>query len=307
MHIKRITVIMWNTYANVMKKARLNVKDLLDIRVYSARLLNEGKEDLIQALKNMEESDLIMLYRSSEQVWDEIEQKIRNINVPVICNASDSILWSLSNVNMKVVAKCQTYIVYGGTENFTRMIYYVCSKVLGLNLKYKEPLKLPWEGIYHPDAKRFFPNLDDYFKWYYKVKGVPTIGMIISRVNWVNNNINTENRIIRFLEEKGYNVIPVFCYSLKDNKLGTRDAGDIVKDYFFDKEGQLIIDGLIKMTSFFLMSRSKSSDYIGEEVDLEKVNLLKKLNVPVFQPVFDTWIENVKQNWSKSPGEKIIE
>jgi magnesium chelatase subunit I len=55
---------------------------------------------------------------------------------PVICNASDSILWSLSNVDMKIVAKCQTYIVYGGTENFIRMIYYVCSKVLGLNFQY---------------------------------------------------------------------------------------------------------------------------------------------------------------------------
>lgn len=289
---------MWHTYANVMKKARVNVNDLLDIKVYSARLLNEGKEDLTQALKDMEKSDLIMLYRSSEQVWDEIEQKIKSINVPVICNAGDSILWSLSNVDMKIVAKCQTYIVYGGTENFTRMIYYVCSKVLGLNLKYEEPLKLPWEGIYHPDAKRFFPNLNDYFKWYYKIKDAPTIGMIISRGNWVNNNINTENKIIRLLEEKRYNVIPIFCYSLKDTELGTRDAGEIVKDYFFDEEGHPIIDGLVKMTSFFLTSRSKSSDYIKEEVASEGVNLLKKLNVPVFQPVISFY--NTIKEWEES-------
>lgn len=297
--MKKITVVMWHTYTNIMRQAKERFKDIMEIKVYSARFLDEGKEELSEVLRDMEESDLILLYRStSEGIWDELEQAVKIIEKPVICDGREPILWSLSTVNLEIVAKCHNYITYGGVDNFTRMLSYIAAEVLGLDVNYEEPLMLPWEGVYHPKADTHFSSIEEYLEWY-KPKNAPTVGLLISRGNWVNKNIAAERSLIYLLEEKGYNVIPVFCYSLRDDELGTRDAGEVVKDYFFDRQGNPRINGLIKLVSFFLTSRAKTDDFIKGEIASKGVNLLQKLGVPVFQPVISFY--STIEEWEENP------
>ncbi len=177
--MKKITMVMWHTYTNVMKKAVKQLENDFNIKIYSARFLDEGKEDINEVVKDMEESDLIFLYRSnSENVWVQIEGAIKNIKTPVVCTASDPSFWTISSVNLEVVSKSYSYIVYGGVENFTRMITYMINKVLHIDIDYEEPKVLPWEGIYHPETAKYFKSKEEYFKWY-KPKKAPTIGLII--------------------------------------------------------------------------------------------------------------------------------
>ncbi|MGO5091485.1 cobaltochelatase subunit CobN [Clostridium sp. LCP25S3_F10] len=297
--MKKITMVMWHTYTNVMKRAVKQLGNNFDIKIYSVRFLDEGKEDINEVVKDMEESDLIFLYRSnSENVWVQMEGAIKNIKKPIVCTSSDPSFWTISSVDLEVVSKCYSYIVYGGVDNFARMITYMVNKVLHMDIEYKEPITLPWEGIYHPDAGEYFTSKEDYFNWY-KPKKVPTVGLIISRGNWVNNNIEAENKLIKLLEEKGYNVLPVFTYSLKNLDLGTRDSGEVAADYFFNKEGNPIIDGLIKLTTFFLTSRSNSNDSIDKTVASRGVDLLKELGVPVFQPAISFY--TTLEEWQEDP------
>lgn len=297
--MKKITMVMWHSYTNVMKRAVKQLGNDYDIKIYSARFLDEGKEDINQVIEDMEESDLIFLHRSnSENIWVQIEEAIKNIEKPIVCTASDPSFWTISSVNLELVSKCYSYIVYGGVDNFTRMITYMANKILHMDVNYEDTITLPWQGIYHPEAEGYFTSREDYFNWY-KPKKAPTVGLIISRGNWVNNNIEAENKLIKLLEEKGYNVLPVFTYSLKNIDLGTRDSGEVAADYFFNKEGQPIIDGLIKLTTFFLTSRSNSNDFIDKNVASKGVDLLKELGVPIFQPAISFYA--TLEEWQEDP------
>ncbi|MGQ9824864.1 MAG: cobaltochelatase subunit CobN [Desulfotomaculales bacterium] len=295
--------------------------DELQVKVYSARFLDEGKKDLTEALAEMTRADLVFLYRSTaESIWSELERAVKELGKPVVCVAHDPALWVLSTVGPEVVSKCYTYIVQGGKENFAHMLRYLAAEVLGERLAYNEPLTFPWEGIYHPAAPGCFPAVEEYLSWYEsyftnllsrrsspKTKeqaplgpdfppsgpgqvspepaAVPAVGLLFARNNWVNGNLGVEDLLIRLLEEKGISVIPAFCYSLKDDGLGTKGFGEVVRQYFFTPDGKPRINALVKLISFFLEARTRTDDFLRENVASSGVALLQKPGVPVFQPV----------------------
>ncbi|MGB9792338.1 MAG: cobaltochelatase subunit CobN [Thermacetogeniaceae bacterium] len=295
----KIAAVLWHSHAITMRQARELVKDLCDLKVYSARCLDEGEEDLAAALEDFAWADLIFFYRSTgEMIWEELEAAARKSGKPVVCTAGDPALWAPSTVSPEVIAKCYTYMVYGGAENYAQMLRYLAAAVLGKEVSYQEPTQHPWEGIYHPDAPSCFSRLEEYLEWY-KPKDAPTVGLLFSRAYWVNNNLAVENCLIRLFEEKGFNVIPVFCYSLKDAELGTRGSGEVIREFFFDHEGRPRIHALVKLISFFLEARTRSDDYLQEGVAAAGVNLLQKLGVPVFQPVTSHY--KTVEEWAEDP------
>lgn len=280
----KITAIVWHSHATTMRRAGELLKDIVELRVYSARSLDEGKEDMDSALDDLADADLIFFYRSSgEAIWDELEETVKQFDKPVVCAAHDPAMWLLSTVSLEIVDKCNTYIVYGGKDNFVQMLGYLSAEVLGLRVDYKEPFAHPWEGIYHPNAPHYFDNIEDYLAWY-KPRIAPTIGLLFSRGYWVNDNIAVEELLIKLFEEKGYNVIPAFCYSVKDADLGTRGSAGVVRDFLFDQEGKPRINAMVKLISFFLESKG-GDGFHKENVAASGVNLLKRLNIPIFQPV----------------------
>jgi cobaltochelatase CobN len=280
----KITAILWQSHATTMRRAGELLKDMIELRVYSARYLDEGKEDMAFALDDLASSDLIFFYRSSgEAIWDELENAVKQLDKPVVCLGHDPGLWLLSTVPLEIVDKCHTYVVYGGVDNFAQMLNYLAAEVLGLQVDYQEPFAHPWEGIYHPNAPHYFDNMEDYLAWY-KPRNAPTIGLLFSRGYWVNDNIAVEELLIKIFEAKGYNVIPAFCYSTKDADLGTKGSAGVVQDFFFDRDGKPRINAMVKLISFFLESK-RGEDFHKEDVAASGVNLLKRLNVPIFQPI----------------------
>src|SRR5208282_5952003 len=96
---KRITAITWHSYTTTLRQARDLLQDRQVVRVYSARSLDEGRESLADALEDMAQSDLIYLYRSTgENIWHELDAAIPKLNRPVVCDAHDPSLWTLSTV-----------------------------------------------------------------------------------------------------------------------------------------------------------------------------------------------------------------
>ncbi|AEG15764.1 Cobaltochelatase [Desulfofundulus kuznetsovii DSM 6115] len=309
--MKKIAAVMWHSHTTTMRRAAELVRDELEVKVYSARFLDEGKEDLALALDDLARADLVFLYRSTaETVWDELEKAVKNLARPVVCVAHDPALWVLSTVGPDVVSRCYTYIVQGGKENFAHMLRYLAVEVLGERLEYSEPLTFPWEGIYHPAASGCFATVEDYLSWYETylsqagwpqslVASAPTVGLLFGRNNWVNGNLAVEDLLIRLMEEKGLKVIPAFCYSLKDAELGTRGSGEVVREYFFNSGGRSRINALVKLISFFLEARTRTDDFLREDVASSGVALLQRLGVPVFQPV--TSFYRTVEEWVEDP------
>ncbi|RPF46860.1 cobaltochelatase CobN subunit [Thermodesulfitimonas autotrophica] len=296
--MKKIAAVVWHSHATTLRRAAAGVAGELQVKVYSARYLDEGKEDFAAALADLAAADLVFFYRSAgETIWAELEAAVKDFRQPIVCVAHDPALWGLSTVPTAVVARCYEYIVQGGVENFARMLRFIAATVLGEPLAVEEPQVFPWEGIYHPDAPSIFTGVEDYLAWYGKPG--PYVGLLFARNQWVNGTLAVEDALIRAIEARGLGVIPAFCYSLKDEGLGTKGSGEVVREFFFDPAGKPRIAALVKLLAFFLAARARTDDFIREDVAASGVALLKRLGVPVFQPVV-SFYKSVDE-WAADP------
>jgi cobaltochelatase CobN len=299
----KLLAIMWDSHCGTLKRASKNLEGVIDVRIYSSRRLEEEPEKMDAALKEAETADAILLYRSTESVWEMMEKRLEEIgkNVPIVCVGHDPSYWALSTIRAEIVATAYSYITYNGEENFTNMLRYIARKVCGKDIETPLPKPIPWEGLYHPDAPNIFSDLEGYLTWYnfYKnrlnlPKATGTVGLLLSRFYWVNKNFAIEDALIRKLEAIGLDVIPVFSYSLKDEGLGTKGSGEVVSEIFISDNSKSRIDALINL-QFFLLGADRKSAANGE-IASGGIDVLKRLGVPVFTPI--TSFYKTIEEWS---------
>jgi len=293
----RIGSIMWASHVPMLVKSSKSL-DFVKLRVFSSDVLKDDPSKLDEALEEMEKQEVILLYRSADLFWEEIDARIKEIGkrVPVVCLGHDPSLWALSTVRLEIVANCYSYIVVGGEENFCNMLRYIANEVAGMDIDAPQPRPVPWEGIYHPDAPSHFTNMEDYLDWR-KPRNAPTVGLLFSRHYWVNDNLEVEDTLIRELEAQGLNVIPAFSYAVKDEGLGTKGIAEVIQEYFLE-QGRSRVDAVIKLQMFFLARHSRQ-DISDTTAAQSGVELLKKLGVPVFQPV--TSYYRTAEEWERDP------
>lgn len=299
----RLVSIMWDSHCSTVKRAGKALEGIMDVKIYSSRRLEEEPEKMEAALKEAETADAILLYRSTESVWEMLEKRLQEIGkkVPIVCVGHDPSYWALSTVRAEIVATVFSYITYNGEENFTNMLRYIACKVCGKDIEAPLPKPIPWEGLYHPDAPENFTNVEEYLKWYSShrkkrnfPKATGTVGLLFSRFYWVNENIAIENALIRKLESIGLEVIPVFSYSLKDEGLGAKGSGKVVSECFISDDDKSRIDALINLQFFLLGSDGKSA--ANGEISSGGIDILKRLGVPVFTPI--TSFYKTIEEWS---------
>lgn len=294
----KFVVLVWQSYYNMFLRVSKKIKEF-EIKVYSARNLENDQKKLEEALREVKNSNLLLVYRSTqESFWEILEREIKEnkIKAKIVYLSHDPAFWTFSNVEPEIVSTAYQYIVRNGEKNIENLFYFLGNKVLGISLDYREPEEVPWEGIYHPRAKGIFKDIKEFLSWYDLKKDAPTIGILLSRHYWVNDNLEVEDLLISKLEEKGFNVIPVFAYSLKDEALGTRGVDEIIKAWLIDEYGGSRIDLLIKLIPFFIAA-SRESGVEKTRIAKEGVELLKKLNVPVLAPV--TSYYKTIEEWEK--------
>ncbi len=292
----KITCLIGNSYIPILAKAKKRLD--LDLKLYSNQRIADQPSYLDEALQSCTQSDLIFMHRGSEPLWDEVEPKLKEMgmSVPIVCLGYDPSYWLLSTAPSKVVATASAYLTYGGEDNICNMLLYLEKELLNVDAVFEPPSPLPWEGAYHPDAPRHFENVLDYLRWY-EPDCRPTVGLIISRFYWANRSLDVEDELIRALEREGMNVIPVFTYSVRDEELGTRSMADVISDYFFDGCSSRI-DAIVKTVPFFLGQESRG---IGEsKSNRTGIELLKRLGVPVFEPVLSYHM--TLEEWEKAIG-----
>jgi cobaltochelatase CobN len=292
----KIASIMWNSYVPMLVRANESTGFELDI--FSTRTLEENPAKLEEALQALERADLLLLYKTNDHFWEGIEKRLKELGkrIPIVCLGHDPSLWMLSTVKPAIVATVYSYITINGEENFRNMLLYLGKEVLGMDLRTEPPRQIAWEGLYHPDAPEYFESIVEYLKWY-EPDASPTVGILFSRHAWVNNNLNIENTLIQELEKRGLNVIPAFSYSVKDEELGTKGMSEIVQEYLLEK-GRSRVDALIKLSPFFLGQNRRNMSETGTASS--GVELLKKLNVPVLQPIISSY--KTIEEWESSMG-----
>ncbi len=290
----KIRSIMWNSHIPMLLRSGKGL-DFLDLKAFSSRTLDSDPSKVEEVLAELECSDLVLLYRSSEGFWDLIEDKLREIGkkIPIVCVSYDPSFWYLSTVRPEVVGTCYSYMTMGGEDNFRNMLCYLAREVGGSDISCQPPREMPWEGLHHPRAASCFRTIGDYLSWYKPQERRPGVGILFSRFYWVNDNLEVENTLIEELEKAGLNVIPAFSYSVKDENLGARGSGEVAREMFLTAEGTPRIDALIKLQAFFL-GKTKGDDLSGSTGVDSGLEILKALDVPVFQPI-TSYYKNIKE------------
>lgn len=292
----KIVSITWNSYIPTLLKA---ADDLgIELEAHYSKILEDNPEEAEKVLLECEHADAVFLYYISNPFWEEFYEKLELLKkrVPVICVGSDPSSFTLSSVKLEIAATCFSYIIYGGKENFVNMLRYLLKEVLGCEIEARPPEKIPWDGLYHPDAEKIFSNLEEYLKWYGPLRD-KTVGLLISRTSWVNNELEIEKNLIKKFENLDLSVVPVFAYSLKDKELGSRSMDEVIEDYFIEN-GRPVIDCLIKLSPFFIASSKTEERNIS--CAAKGIEVLRKLDVPVFQPVISHYM--TVEEWQESMG-----
>jgi len=292
----KIVSVTWNSYIPTLLEAA--EERGIELEAYYSKILEENPEEAEKVLLACEHADAVFIYHVDNPFWEEFYEKLEPLKtrIPVICVGSNPSSFTLSSVKLEIAATCFSYIIYGGKENFGNMLCYLLKEVFGAELEVKPPEKIPWDGLYHPDAREMFSSLRDYLDWYGPLKD-KTVGLLISRTSWVNNDLEIEKTLIRDFENLGLSVIPVFAYSLKDEELGSRGMNEVIEAYFMEN-GKTVIDALVKLSPFFIMSSKNKED---ESSCAERgVELLQDLDVPVFQPVISHYV--TFEQWQESQG-----
>jgi cobaltochelatase CobN len=192
--------------------------------------------------------------RVFEAGFDALRARCAAAGVPLIACPGDQQpdleLAAACTAPPEVVDTVYRYLLHGGVANLEQLLRYLADRLLGLPTPYLPPRELPWEGIYHPDAPAEMA-LADYLARHCP-PGRPTIGLLFYRAHWMSGNLAFVDAVIRAIEAEGANVLPVYCYSLKDEEAATTGLPRVFRRFLLDAAGRPQVDAVINTLSFAL-------------------------------------------------------
>ena len=290
---------MWSNYLPLIKEAADSLG--ISLSSFSTKQLSHTPGLVNEVKASFRSADCILLYRTMEGFWDEIEPEVRELRdrIPVVVVGSDPSFWALSSIAPEIVATIYRYILYNGRENMANMLRYLLHSLFDQDVKYGKPEEVPWQGIFHPAGTELFPDTESYLSWYTARLGMEPrhlIGLLYLRTAWATGNLEVERTLVASLEAQGIGVIPVFLYPLKDPGLGNLGGIEVVETFFM-RDGRPIVDGIVKMTVFFL--GNKKGDMKATDAP-SGAELMKRLNIPLFSPV--TSYYKSAQQWLEDPS-----
>ena len=195
----------------------------------------------------------------------------------------DPELTSLCHAPLPLVTQVLEYFTQGGVANLINLLRCLSDNVLRTGLGYEPPAPLPRDGLYHPGA----PDGLTFDQWQARFHRPdrPTVGVVFYRAHWMAHNLAPIDALIRRLDDLGANVLPLFCYSLKDDPDREGGVPALFGQFLMDEQGKARVDVLISTLSFTV---ANLSDGTHTEATGAVVDLLERLDVPVLQAVLCT-------------------
>jgi cobaltochelatase CobN len=292
----KLLTIMWSSFIPTLRDAA-QATALFKMKAYSNKQLNLDPGIVGEVGKEIRAADLILLYRTTEPFWDDVEQEIAALGgrTPVVLVGPEPSYWKISNVNPEIVTTVYRYILFNGAENFREMLKFLASTLFSVELSYSPPKETAWEGIVHPEWGGPFANTQEYLDSY-PLRNRPLVAVLFPRSNWVSGNMEVERLLIEALEKQDLGVLPVFFYSFKDGNLGNLGGEDVIRKFLLRSDGTCRTELIVKLTVFFLgQKRGDNSETQAES----GVSLLKELNVPLINPVISYYKDRAR--WREDP------
>jgi cobaltochelatase CobN len=180
---------------------------------------------------------------------------------------------AVSTVSPAILHETLAYLQAGGYNNFLSLLYFLSDHLLLTGFGAEAPLNLPEHGICHPDL----PENADMSDWLKHCDPtLPTVGITFYRAHWISGNISFVDAMIRSLEDRGVNVLPVFTSSLK---AANPETGIPFAFEFFEVPSRFRIDVLINTISFAI------TDIQPAGTLSKPAEALTGLDVPILQAI----------------------
>lgn len=259
--------------ADSMKEAAEELKSKgleFEISDYDYRGL-EGDPLLLSDFKqSVIEADFIVVRCMAEpyrfKKYTECEPLLR-------CCKGDVLLFSLS---MDMRESCRSaftgsdddyallcsYLTFKGIDNECGLLIWAANR-LGASMEQPEPHLPRMDGIHHPDCNLDI-SFDDYLSRIDPSR--PTAGLFMTETDVQSGNTAHIDSLIRALEDKGLNVIPVFQSHLSVGDEGEHAIPRCIRKYMMDG-GRPRIDVLVMTVSSSNLLHSKKGEEDGFTVD----------------------------------------
>jgi len=180
---------------------------------------------------------------------------------------------AVSTVSPAILHETLAYLQAGGYNNFNALLYFLSDHFLMTGFGADAPVNLPEHGIYHPDLPEN-ADISDWKKYYNP--SLATIGITFYRAHWIAGNTNFVDVMIRSLEDKNVNVLPVFTSSLK---AVNPESGKPFAFEIFQTDDAARIDVLINTISFAITD-IKPAGKVSQPAEA-----LTSLDVPTLQAI----------------------
>ena len=234
--------------------------------------------------------------RAMPDSFDALVRHCRSAGIPLIACPGhqewDEDLVTACTAPAAEVETVFSYLMQGGVQNFQNLFLFLCDAYFSTGHGHDAPAPLPWEGIYHPECPDG-TDIETYVAQRFQ-PGRPSIGILFYRAHWMSGNLLPIDTLIRSLEAKGANVLPVYAFSLKHSPEGDGVANRAFTEYLAAPDGTPRVHCIINTMGMSMGELSNEGPAIagGWSVDY-----LDNLNVPMVQAIISTgtqdqWLES---------------
>ena len=234
--------------------------------------------------------------RAMPDSFDALVRHCRGQGIPLIACPGhqewDEDLVTACTVPVAEVETVFSYLMQGGVQNFQNLFLFLSDTYFGTDHGHEAPSPLPWEGIYHPEIADG-TDVDSYIAQRFQV-GRPSIGLLFYRAHWMSGNLLPIDSMIRRLEAKGANVLPVFAFSLKHSPEGDGVANRAFTEYLAGPDGSPRVQCIINTMGMSMGELSTDGPAVATGWS---VDYLDQLNVPMVQAIISTGSQD---DWLKS-------
>ncbi len=199
----------------------------------------------------------------------------------------DPELAAISTVPPAVLHEATAYLQAGGAVNFAQLLRFLSDHLLRSGFGYEPPREQPRHGLYHPDL----PPGASLAEWLARRDpSRPAVGLLFYRSHWMSGNLAFIDALVRDIERRGGDALPIFTSSLKEVATSRWPAAFD----FFHHEGRTLIDVLITTISFAMGDVNPD----GPTPSGWSVDALAALDVPVLQAIC---AGTTRWQWEASP------
>ena len=249
--------------------------------------------------------------RAMPDTFDALVRHCRSEGIPLIACPGhqewDEDLVTACTVPAVEVETVFSYLMQGGVQNFQNLFLFLSDTYFGTGHGHEAPAPLPWEGIYHPDvavlrqAQDGQIDVESYIAQRFQ-PGRPGIGILFYRAHWMSGNLLPIDALIRSLETKGANVLPVYAFSLKHSPVlsaaegpeGDGVANRAFTEYLAGPDGKPRVQCIVNTMGMSMGELSNEGPAIATGWS---VDYLDNLNVPMVQAIVSTGTED---DWLES-------